>query len=196
MLAFLKSLNEALAVAQSQRVHPPFQQSANTLDRRTTSGAPPRQSGRNRATRCAWNASGRLYTRHGLVGSADKRDNVSGNGRHLCQIGNTGSAGIRTGARKPRSDKRQRSQSRKTPSDQSQSTCRARAPFRDARSVAHSCSPSPTLWGNVPSAASNSIPASSVPTSIPRAGSSARSPLRSGFRGKTRATSARSTPCA
>src|SRR2546422_6371971 len=68
LLAFLKSLNEALAVAPSQRVHPPLQQSANTLDRRTTTGAPPRQSGRNPATRHALDASGPLYTLHALVG--------------------------------------------------------------------------------------------------------------------------------
>ena len=131
----------------------------------------------------------------GLVRITIPRDNVMRRGRRLCLIGSTGSTATRITGRNGRRKNPERSRQETKPSVHGGFRCLAHVPFPDAPSVELSCNQSANPCSSVPSAASHFTLASSVRTSIPRAGSSAPNPSQRAFRARMKSINVRSIPC-
>jgi len=130
-----------------------------------------------------------------LLGSASRETMSCAGGRRLCLIGSTGSTATRITGRNGRRKNPERSRQETKPSVHDGFRCLAHAPFPDARSVELSCNQSANPCSSVPSVASHFILASSVRTSIHRAGSSAHNPSQRVFRARMKSMNVRSIPC-
>jgi hypothetical protein len=116
-------------------------------------------------------------------------------GRRLCLTGSIGNTVTRITAKNGRRKNPERSRRETKPSVHGGFKCPARAPFPAARSVELSCNQSANPCSSVPSVASHFILASSVRTSTPRAGSSARNPSQRAFPARMKSMNVRSIPC-
>jgi hypothetical protein len=142
----------------------------------------------------------RLFCGHrlgsnGLVRIPGPRDNVMRTGEGLCRIGNTGNTATRITAKNGRGKNPERNRRETKASVRGGFKCLAHVLFPDARSVELCCNQPANPCSGVPSAASHFILASSVRTSIPRAGSSARNPSQRAFRARMKSMNVRSIPC-
>ncbi len=115
-------------------------------------------------------------------------------GEGLCRIGNIVSTVTRITAKNGRKKNPERSRQEMKLSVHGGFKCLGRVPFRAALSAELFCNRSASPCSNVRSAASHCILASSVRTSIPRAGSSARNRFPRESRARMKLMNVRSIP--